>query len=91
LVKKIVFEVINMKQKREIVKRSLKMYHKSSKRETGEILTELSQITGYNRKYLTYLLNIAKKSSFVREKLFFIINIKHKIIYEFIIIKPLWV
>jgi SAM-dependent methyltransferase len=46
-----------MKQKREIVERSLKMYHKSSKREKGEILTELSQITGYNRKYLTYLLN----------------------------------
>jgi predicted transcriptional regulator len=50
-----------MKQKIEIVKRSLKMYHKSSKREKGEILTKLSQITGYNRKYLTYLLNIAKK------------------------------
>ena len=61
MVKKIVFEIINMKQKREIVKGSLKMYHKSSKREKGEILTELSQIIGYNRKYLTYLLNIAKK------------------------------
>jgi hypothetical protein len=37
------------------------MYHKSSKREKGKILSELSQIIGYNRKYLTYLLNIAKK------------------------------
>jgi hypothetical protein len=37
------------------------MYHKSSKREKGRRLTELSQIIGYNRKYLTYLLNIAKK------------------------------
>ena len=61
MVKKIIIKVINMKQKREIVKRSLKMYHKSSKREKGRRLTELSQIIGYNRKYLTYLLNIAKK------------------------------
>jgi len=61
LVEKIIFEVLNMKQKRKIVKRSLKMYHKSSKKEKGKILTELSRITGYNRKYLTYLLNIARK------------------------------
>jgi len=56
-----IFEVLNMSQKREIVKRSLKMYHSSRKKRKGEILSELSQITGYSRKYLTYLLNIGKK------------------------------
>jgi len=60
-------EVNNMKQKRKILQNNVELYHNSSKRRKSRMLEELEQITGYNRKYLIYLLNIAKKRIWLKK------------------------
>ncbi len=52
---------LNMKQKREIVKKNAARYKKMSKKEKGKMLTELEEITGYSRKYIIYLINLENK------------------------------
>jgi len=53
--------VFNMKQKRRIVKENAARYKRMRKKEKGEMLTELEEITEYDRKYIITLINLENK------------------------------
>jgi len=61
MVVKIPKGVYKMTEKRKIVKENFRMYWRSSKKKKGQILDELTVITGYNRKYLITLFKKGKK------------------------------
>jgi len=62
-------EIFSMNQKRRIVKRNASRYKRMSKKEKGEMLRELEEITGYKRKYIIYLLSLEDKVVFKRRGL----------------------
>jgi len=57
----------SIQQKRAIIKENVDLYHKSTKKQKGVILDELKKLTGYSRKYISYLLNIAKKTIRIKD------------------------
>jgi len=60
--------VFSMKTKRMIIAHNVELYRKSSKKQKGEILDELSMLTGLSRKYISYLLRMHGKKIKLRKR-----------------------
>jgi hypothetical protein len=70
---------LTMRERRAVTKEIARRYRASRKKEKGVILDEFTALTGYNRAYAVYLLNLHGKRVRAGGRLFFEVDVRRRV------------
>ena len=57
---------LTMKERKAVIKETYRRYRRSTKKEKGEILNEFIKLTGYKRKYASWILRNWGKTIWIK-------------------------